>query len=118
LESLALEYRWVAEQIDHLTGKQYPVIHMIGGGTHNKLLNQLAANATGRSVIAGPVEATAIGNILIQAIAMGEISSLAEGRTIVKDSFDVETYEPINTAAWDEAYARYLKLKKKDIYTT
>lgn len=115
LESLALEYRWVAEQIDHLTGKQYPVIHMIGGGTHNKLLNQLAANATGRSVIAGPVEATAIGNILIQAIAMGEISSLAEGRVIVKDSFDVETYEPINTAAWDEAYARYLKLKKKDI---
>jgi rhamnulokinase len=59
------------------------------------------------------VEATAIGNILVQAIAMGEISSLAEGRAIVKDSFDVETYEPIDTAVWDEAYARYLALKNK-----
>jgi rhamnulokinase len=113
LESLALEYRWVAEQIDRLTGNHYPIIHIIGGGTQNKLLNQFAASATGRSVITGPVEATAIGNILVQAIAMGEISSLAEGRAIVKDSFDVETYEPIDTAVWDEAYAGYLTLKNK-----
>lgn len=111
LESLALEYRWVAEQIDHLTGKHYPLIHIIGGGTQNKLLNQLAASATGRTVVTGPLEATAIGNILVQAIAMGEISSLAEGRAIVKNSFNVETYKPTGTAAWDEAYARYLKLK-------
>jgi rhamnulokinase len=113
LESLALEYRWVAEQIDRLTGNHYPIIHIIGGGTQNKLLNQFAASATGRSVITGPVEATAIGNILVQAIAMGEISSLAEGRAIVKDSFDVETYEPIDTTVWDEAYAGYLTLKNK-----
>ena len=113
LESLALEYRWVAEQIDRLTGKRYPIIHIIGGGTQNKLLNQFAASATGRSVITGPVEATAIGNILVQAVAMGEIPSLAEGRAIVKDSFDVETYEPIDTTVWDEAYAGYLTLKNK-----
>ena len=113
LESLALEYRWVAEQIDRLTGKHHPIIHIIGGGTQNKLLNRFAASATGRTVIAGPVEATAIGNILVQAIAMGEISSLAEGRAIVKNSFTVETYEPQNTAAWGEAYAHYLKLKTR-----
>jgi rhamnulokinase len=111
LESLALEYRWVAEQIDQLTGRLHPVIHIIGGGTQNKLLNQFAASAAGRTVIAGPVEATAIGNILVQAVATGEISSLAEGRMVVKDSFNVETYGPLETAAWDEAYARYLKLK-------
>ena len=112
LESLALEYRWVAEQIDRLTGKQYPLIHIIGGGTQNKLLNQFAASATGRTVITGPVEATAIGNILVQAIAIGEISSLAEGREIVRNSFDVETYEPQDSAAWDEAYERYKNLKR------
>ena len=111
LESLALEYRWVAEQIDRLTGKTHPIIHIIGGGTQNKLLNQLAASATGRNVIAGPVEATAIGNILVQAIAMGEISSLAEGRSIVSESFDVETYQPDKSTAWDEAYERFANLK-------
>ncbi len=112
LESLALEYRWVAEQIDHLTGKHYPIIHIIGGGTQNKLLNQFAASATGRTAITGPVEATAIGNILVQAIAIGEISSLTEGREIVKSSFDVERYDPIETSDWDEVYARYKKLKQ------
>lgn len=115
LESLALEYRWVTEQIAHLTGKEHPTIHLIGGGTQNKLLNQFAASATGRTVITGPVEATAIGNILVQAIATGEISSLAEGRAIVKNSFEVETYEPHETDAWDESYSRYLELKKGSI---
>ena len=113
LESLALEYRWVAEKIDHLTRKEYPTIHMIGGGTKNKLLNQFTANAIGRNVIAGPVEATAIGNILVQAVAMGEISSLAEGKVIVKDSFDVESYQPSKQSAWDKAYSIYLNLKKR-----
>ncbi len=113
LESLALEYRSVSEQIERLTGKDYPLIHIIGGGSQNKLLNQFAANATGKSVVAGPVEATAIGNILVQAIAMGDISSLAEGRAIVRSSFEVENYEPIDLSAWDEAYVRYKKLKKE-----
>jgi len=113
LESLAMEYRWVAEQIDQLTKKHHPVIHIIGGGSQNKLLNQFAANATGRTVIAGPVEATAIGNVLVQAIAMGEIGSLAEGRGIVKGSFAVETYQPVDTGAWDDAYQGYIDLKTR-----
>ncbi len=111
LESLALEYRWVAEQLDTLTGKPHPIIHIIGGGTQNKLLNQFAANATGRKVITGPVEATAIGNILVQAIATGEIDSLAAGRAIVRNSFEVETYAPQDQAQWEAAYQRYLKFK-------
>ena len=114
LESLALEYRWVAEQIDRILGKHIPIIHIIGGGSKNKLLNQFTANSTNRTVVAGPVEATAVGNLLVQAIAMGDISSLADGRAIVKKSFDVETYEPVNAPAWDEAYERYLSLKMRN----
>ncbi len=94
LESLVLEYRWMAEQIDQLTDKRHPLNHIIGGGSQNKLLNQLTANATGRTVIAGSVEATAIGNILVQAIAVGAIGSLMEGRAIIRDTFEVETYQP------------------------
>ena len=112
LESLALEYRTVSEQIERLTGKDYPVIHIIGGGTQNKLLNQFAANATGKEVVAGPVEATAIGNILIQAVAMGELSSLDEGIEILKSSFDVESHTPSEKPVWDEAYDRYEGFKK------
>lgn len=111
LESLALAYRNVAEQIDNLTGKTHSTIHIIGGGSQNQLLNQFTANATGKPVIAGPVEATAIGNILIQAIAMEEIPSLSEGRKIVRNSFDLEVFEPEDTLAWDDAYAQYLHLK-------
>ena len=113
LESLAMEYRWVSEQIDRLTGKHHPVVHIIGGGSKNKLLNQFAASATGRTVVAGPVEATAIGNMLVQAIAMGDIPSLFEGRAIVASSFEVQTYEPVDAPAWDEAYDRYLNLKSR-----
>jgi len=112
LESLALEYRSVSEQIERLTGKDYPVIHIIGGGTQNKLLNQFAANATGKKVVAGPVEATAIGNILIQAVAMNELSSLDEATAILNRSFDVENYVPCEKLVWDEAYERYERLKK------
>jgi len=111
LESLALEYRRVLATIEGLTAKTYPVIHIIGGGSQNRLLNQLTADAAGRTVVAGPVEATAIGNLLVQAIGMGEIGSLAEARAIVRDSFQVETYEPKDVAAWDEACERYEKLK-------
>jgi rhamnulokinase len=113
LESLALEYRTVVEQIERLMGRNYPVIHIIGGGTQNQLLNQMTADATGRIVISGPVEATAIGNILVQAVAMGDIASLVEGRAIVRDSFKVETYFPSNTAAWEEAFHFYQHMMKK-----
>jgi rhamnulokinase len=111
LESLALEYRWVAERLDEMVGRRLPAVHMIGGGSRNKLLNQFAADATARTVVAGPVEATAIGNVLVQAIALGHIGSLAEGRAVVRRSFEVETYEPRDSAAWDSAYERYRRLK-------
>jgi rhamnulokinase len=111
LESLALEYRWGAEKLRELSGKALPVIHIIGGGSRNRLLNQFTADATGCEVIAGPVEATAIGNILLQAIALEHLSSLAEGRALVHRSFDVTSYEPRSQSAWDEAYNRYLALR-------
>lgn len=113
LESLALEYRWGMEKLRELSGRALPVIHIIGGGSRNGLLNQLTADATGCEVIAGPVEATAIGNILLQAIALGHLSSLMEGRALVRRSFDVTSYEPQNHSAWDESYSRYLDLRKE-----
>ena len=112
LESLALEYRWGMEKLRELSGRTLPVIHIIGGGSRNHLLNQFTANATCCEVIAGPVEGTAIGNILLQAIALGELSSLQEGRALVRRSFDVAAYQPNNRSTWDEAYSRYLTLRK------
>ncbi|HLF72860.1 MAG TPA: rhamnulokinase family protein, partial [Anaerolineales bacterium] len=112
LESLALEYRWGVEKLRELSGRALPVIHIIGGGSRNRLLNQFTADATGCQVIAGPVEATAIGNILLQAIGLGQLSSLAEGRALVLRSFDVTSYEARSSAAWDDAYQRYLALRR------
>jgi rhamnulokinase len=112
LESLALEYRWNTEKLRELSGKDLPVIHIIGGGSRNRLLNQFTADATGCQVIAGPVEATAIGNVLLQAIGLKQLSSLEEGRALVRRSFDVASFEPQIISAWDEAYSRYLALRK------
>ena len=112
LESLALEYRRVAEKLDALTGKRLGTIHIIGGGAKNELLDQFAADATGRTVVTGPIEATALGNVLVQAIALGHIDSLAEGREVVARSFELKTFEPRDTAAWDAAYRRYLGIRK------
>ena len=104
LESLALKYRYVLEQLDELRGKRHQPLHIIGGGVKNQLLNQFTANATGRLVIAGPVEATAIGNILMQAIAMGHLSGLSDARAIVRHSFPPTQYQPRPDARWDAAY--------------
>jgi len=112
LESIALKYRFVLERLEELAGKRLDPFHIIGGGTQNRLLNQFTANATRRTVIAGPVEATAIGNILMQAIGMKQLNSLAEAREVVRMSFEPEIYEPQETAAWDEAYARLQKVMK------
>ena len=112
LESLALEYRWVAERLEEILQRPLPVIHIIGGGSQNSLLNQFAANATERQVIAGPVEATAIGNVLVQAVGLGLLSSLSEARSIVRKSFDVLHYQPEQRQSWEAAYRAYLKLKK------
>jgi rhamnulokinase len=110
LESLALRYRWVLERLEELTGKRLDVIHVVGGGSQNELLCQLTADACNRPVLAGPVEATAIGNLLVQAIGLKLLGSLADGREVVRRSFMVRTYEPREPAAWDEPYARFLKM--------
>ncbi|WP_338825550.1 L-Rhamnulokinase [Moorella humiferrea] len=110
LESLAMKYRWVLEKLEGILEKKLPVIHMVGGGTQNELLCRFTANATGRPVVAGPVEATAAGNLLVQAMAMGEIKNLDEGREIVRRSFVLRTYEPENTGTWEEKYGVFIKL--------
>jgi rhamnulokinase len=110
LEGIALKYRWVLERLEELTGQHLDPIHIIGGGTKNRLLNQLAADATCRPVVAGPVEATALGNILMQAVAMKHLDSLAEAREVVRLSFQPEIYEPKQASEWDEAYSRLEKV--------
>ena len=94
LESLALLYRQTLEQIEDVTGQSIQTLHIIGGGSQNTLLNQLTANATGRTVVAGPVEATAAGNVLIQAIALGHLKDLDELRAVMRSSFELQTYRP------------------------
>ena len=110
LESLALLYRRTLEQLETCTGQPVATLHIVGGGSQNLLLNQFSANATGRTVVAGPAEATATGNILIQALALGQLKNLAELRQVVRNSFAVQTYEPQDGAVWAQAYARFQKI--------
>jgi rhamnulokinase len=110
LESLALKYRWVLERLETTLGRRLDPIHIIGGGTQNLLLNQLTADATGRRVVTGPIEATAAGNVMMQAMALGYIGSLEDGRQIVRNSFEMATYEPAGGSEWDEAYDRFATL--------
>jgi rhamnulokinase len=107
LESLALRYRWVLERLEELLGHPLEVIHIVGGGSQNELLCQLAADACNRLVRAGPVEATAMGNVLVQAMGLGLIGSLAEAREVVRASFDVREYSPRNAEAWEAPYQRF-----------
>jgi rhamnulokinase len=117
LEGIALKYRFVLERLEELTGKHPDLIHIIGGGTKNRLLNQFASDATSRAVVAGPVEATAIGNILMQGIGLKQIGSLEEARSVVRASFSPEIYEPQRAPGWDEAYSRLQKLiVQQDIF--
>lgn len=104
LDSLALRYRATIEDLDELLGRRLDTIHIVGGGTQNKLLCQLTADTTGRTVIAGPIEATAIGNVLVQAIGKGVVGSLSEAREIVRNSFELLTYIPRENAHIDRAY--------------
>jgi rhamnulokinase len=110
LESLALLYRVTLEEMERLTGRTVTRLHIVGGGSQNALLNQFAANATGRRVVAGPAEATAAGNVLIQAIALGHVDSLPALRKIVRDSFALQTFEPLEPQSWQGAYQRFLNL--------
>ncbi len=109
-DSLALKYRFTMEQIQDITGKPIEVLHIIGGGANNHFLNQLTADATGLNVVAGPTEATAIGNILIQAKALGYVASLNEIRELVANSFELVHFVPSGELDWEEAYNRFLRV--------
>ncbi|OGO27199.1 MAG: hypothetical protein A2Z16_16320 [Chloroflexi bacterium RBG_16_54_18] len=110
LESLAMKYRFTLERILAVTGKRIETLHIIGGGSRNRLLNQFTANAIRTPVKAGPFEATAIGNILVQMAAKGEVSSLAETREVVRRSFPGEAFDPQDADRWEEQYQRFLKV--------
>ena len=111
-ESLALKYRYTVETIGQLRGKPATMINVVGGGTKDKFLSQMTADACGIPVCAGPEEATAIGNLVMQAIAQGEIKDLAQAREVVANSFEMKHYQPCSEReAWDEAYARFCKLQ-------
>jgi rhamnulokinase len=107
LESLALCYRWVLERLEALTGQRAEVIHIVGGGSQNALLNQFTADACNRPVLAGPVEATAIGNVLVQALGVGVLGSLSDAREVVRRSFEVGIFTPRQPDAWQAPYERF-----------
>ncbi|MDP2918688.1 MAG: rhamnulokinase family protein [Dehalococcoidia bacterium] len=113
LQSLALAYRYVLGQLEEVKGKRIERLHIIGGGSQNGLLCQLAADATGLPVHAGPAEATAIGNLLVQAMALGRLASLEALREVVRRSFDLTTYEPRHTSDWDKAFEHFKRLKQQ-----
>lgn len=110
LESLALKYRWVLETLEHLTGRSLQTIRIVGGGSQNVFLCRMTANACNRHVVCGPVEASAFGNILQQAVATGHIDSVSTGRDILAAAFTRTEYVPQDTSEWDTAFARYLRL--------
>jgi len=110
LESIALKYRYVLERLEELSAKHLEPLHIIGGGTKNRLLNQFTADATKRTVVTGPVEATAIGNVLMQAVGLKHLGSLSDAREVVRSSFDVEEYHSKTDGGWDEAYAKLLNM--------
>jgi rhamnulokinase len=114
LESLALRYRWAIDRLEAATGARIEVVHVVGGGARNRLLCQMTADATGRPVVAGPIEAAAAGNLLIQAQTLGLVGSLAEGRELVRRSFHPARYEPRRAepwrGAWQEAWGRFQSL--------
>ena len=110
LESLALCYRHVVESLETLAHRKIDIIHIVGGGSRNALLNQFVADCTGRRVVAGPAEATAIGNILVQAMGAGELANLEELRAVVRSSFELTAVDPHPSADWERAYERYRAL--------
>lgn len=113
LDSLALKYRYVLAQLEAIVGRRLEPLHIVGGGSRNRLLCQLAADATGRRVVAGPAEATAVGNVLMQALALGRLASLAEARELVRRSFEVVELAPRRDPAVDDAFGRLLELVER-----
>lgn len=111
-ESLAYKCKQAIEQIEAITLKKIEVIHMVGGGTQDKLLCQLIANSTGKKVIAGPIEATAIGNIIVQAISNGSVKDINDGRRIIRNSFNILEYIPNGNNKWQQNYEKFLNILK------
>lgn len=109
-ESLALRYKQTVEELEELQGRKIEVLHLVGGGCKGDILNQFTANAIEREVIAGPVEATALGNIMGQAIATGAIGSVQEGRDIIRNCTETKTFQPQDKDAWQDAYRKYKAL--------
>ena len=110
LEGIALKYRYQLERLEKMVGRHLEPLHIVGGGTQNRLLSQFTADATGREVLTGPIEATAIGNLVVQLMATDALGSLAEARTLVRHSFATESYNPQRPDRWDEAYGRFCHL--------
>ncbi len=108
--SLAFKYRFVLEQLIAVSGHSVDRLHIIGGGSKNALLNQMTANAIGRPVLAGPAEATATGNAIVQLIALGELRDVAEARAMLSESAELVLFEPVDRAAWDANYERFRAL--------
>jgi len=115
LESLALMYHQVLREVVTITGQEPKYLHIVGGGSKNQLLNQLTANATQVPVLAGPSEATAIGNVLVQAIALGHLHSLIDLRRVVRRSFPVDSYTPEDGPTWMKAKERFQRLTAKSL---
>ena len=111
LESLAMRYRQSLDEIEAVTGKKIDMLHLVGGGCKNIILNQFTANAIGRPVQTGPVEATALGNIIGQALALGDIKSLQEGRDIIRASTETAVYLPQDKDKWEAAYKKFLSVQ-------
>ncbi|MCE9603821.1 MAG: rhamnulokinase [Planctomycetia bacterium] len=114
IDSLALKYRYVLGKLEELAGGRLETIHVVGGGTQNRQLCQATADACGRRVVAGPIEATAIGNVMMQAIAAGAVGNIAQAREVVGESFSVEEYSPCDAGRWDEAYGKFVRLLPRD----
>ena len=112
-ESLALKYRWALERLEEIKGAKLDALNIVGGGIQNKLLNQMVADSIDRPVVTGPIEGAAIGNLLLQAVALGELKNLDEVRQVVRNSETVVTYEPLHTQAWEDAFGRLLSYGSK-----
>lgn len=110
LESLALRYRWVIEALETLTGNSITTIRIVGGGIQNTVLNQITANACSRTVVTGPVEATALGNIMLQAVTRGYIENVASGREVIANSIEQSIFEPESSPEWDAAFTKFKQL--------
>lgn len=114
-ESLALKYKLILQMIESASGRKIDKLHIVGGGAQNELLNQLTADAAGIPVLAGPVEATALGNIMVQAIAKGRVKSIQHAREIIKNSFEIKTYLPRQTGEWNSISEKYKTIVSEEL---